>query len=88
MRLFVTVLVIFSLCTTAFAAGPTGGEQPIRLSVRSEFSRAHVYETDGHDIRTLSYEYVKGHGWIGEDGSSYRRTDKGWTYSPPAASRV
>ncbi|MBD3379556.1 MAG: hypothetical protein GF408_03735 [Candidatus Omnitrophica bacterium] len=88
MRLIVAIVLVFSVCATASAAGPSGGEETIRLSVRSEFSRSHVYETDGNEIRTLSYEYIEGRGWVGEDGSCYTRTEDGWTYSPPGASRV
>ena len=81
------LVLVLCFCDVALAAGPCG-EEAIVISVRNEYSKGYVYETDGHTVRTLSYEYVKGLGWKGADGSVYTRTENGWVYVPPETAKM
>lgn len=83
MRGLTVFCIILCLCATSFAAGPCGEDEAIVVSVRTEYSRGHVFETDGNEVKTLSYQYVEGIGWKGADGSVYVRTDNGWEYIAP-----
>ena len=70
------------------AAGPCGEDETIVVSLRSEYALGHVFETDGNDVQTLSYQYVEGLGWKGADGSVYVRTDDGWEYIAPETATI